>query len=193
MMTKTPVNNRKTTAREALFIALYQRIFPLVARYVAKRGGHLDEAKDIFHDALVIYYEKVLTTSLVLEHNEEAYVFGIARHLWTKRYKENLRYASLDQLMATFEDDETAVDKVVVTQSETAIASQRIVHVLQAAGKKCMKLLMAFYYEKLEMGEVASRFGFSGIRSATVQKFKCLQKARQVVKERSLQYEDFVE
>jgi len=54
-----------------------------------------------------------------------------------------------------------------------------------------MRLLNAFYYEKLNMDEIAIRFGFSGKRSATVQKFKCLGKVRQVVRRKSLQYEDF--
>ena len=37
--------------REELFISLYKKAFPLVARYVSKMGGSFDEAKDVFQDA----------------------------------------------------------------------------------------------------------------------------------------------
>lgn len=165
----------------------YQQLFPAVARYVAKRGGTLEEAKDVFHDALLVYCEKSVDQRGAIRQDVAAYTFGVARHLWHKRYREHLRQVSLDRLMADFE----GMDPVDFAE-EPVPAAGRIVRVLQAAGEKCMRLLTAFYYEKLDMGELATRFGFSGTRSATVQKFKCLQKVKQVVKEKSLQYEDFV-
>lgn len=173
-------------------LAIYQHAFPIVARYVSKWGGTFEEAKDVFHEALLIYFEKKYDGRLFLQQSEEAYIFGIARHLWTKRHIENKRYASLDQLMAEFEGDQEEKDWENASHDET-LSDKRILRLLQAAGRKCMNVLTAFYYEKLDMQELAHRFGFSGTRSATVQKFKCLQKVKQVVKEKSLQYEDFVE
>src|SRR5690606_6917169 len=89
---------------------LYQDVFPSVAQYVSRRGGTLDEAKDVFHDALVVYYEKKTEGLLVTFRGDQAYLFGVARHLWAKRYAENQRYASLDQLMATFEGRDAYVN-----------------------------------------------------------------------------------
>ncbi|MBK1441550.1 sigma-70 family RNA polymerase sigma factor [Parapedobacter sp. ISTM3] len=171
--------------------ALYKRVFPLVARYVAKRDGTLEEAKDVFHEALLVYYEKMRDGQLTLRQGQEAYIFGIVRHLWTKRYQENQRYASLDQLMAGFGDDDVNTDWADGVSADETVSSKRVLRLLQAAGRRCMDMLTAFYYEKLDMEELAHRFGFSSTRSATVQKFKCLQKVKQVVKEKSLHYEDF--
>ncbi len=181
-------------ATTAILKVHYERLFPLVARFVAKRGGTLDEAKDVFHDALLVYYEHVRHRKLELQQNESAYIYGVARHLWTKRYWENQRHASLDQLMDAFEDKEESHGDWMGFEPEkaTGAVTDRIARVLQAAGQKCMQLLTAFYYERLDMQELAQRFGFSGTRSATVQKFKCLQKVKQVVKDKSLQYEDFI-
>ncbi len=173
-------------------MAVYQQAFPAVARYVSKRGGAFEEAKDVFQEALLVYYEKMYEGRLTLQQSEEAYIFGIARHLWTKRYIENQRYASLDQLMAGFDSEDTERDWEYDASRDETLSDKRILRLLQAAGRKCMDVLTAFYYEKLDMQTLADRFGFSGTRSATVQKFKCLQKVKQVVKEKSLQYEDFI-
>jgi hypothetical protein len=56
-----------------------------------------------------------------------------------------------------------------------------------------MELLHAFYYNRQSMDEITDRFGYSSAHSATVQKFKCLEKMRDTVKEKSLRYEDFTE
>ena len=56
-----------------------------------------------------------------------------------------------------------------------------------------MDILKAFYYDNLPVNKIATLFGYSGVRSATVQKFKCMEKVRETIKEKSLAYEDFIE
>ena len=51
----------------------------------------------------------------------------------------------------------------------------------------------AFYYDALPVVDVASLFGYSGTHSATVAKYKCLEKVRETVKQKSLNYADFIE
>ncbi len=164
--------------RTEVIESLYIKAFPLVAKYISQNGGSLDEAKDIFQDALVIYFEKTYS-GFVPEQNEKSYLLGIARNLWSKRFGELSKQNSSENIANTTEDDYTETN------------SQNIMQLLSTAGKKCMELLSAFYYEKLDMEKLAGRFGFSGARSATVQKFKCLEKVKETVKTKSLQYEDF--
>lgn len=180
-----------TETYQNVFATLYEASFPVVARYVARRGGTLEEAEDVFQDALLIYYEKTRDGSFHAERGEKEYIFGVARYLWVKRYRENERHTSLDELVAAYEQQ--THEPQWETLPSPRVAHHRIARVLHAAGQKCMQLLTAFYYDKMDMDSLADRFGFSGKRSATVQKFKCLQKVKQLVKEKSLQYEDFLE
>ena len=62
--------------REELFIELYKSVFPSVARYVSKLGGSFEEAKDIFQDALMIYYEKALLSNTDIANSDKAYLAG---------------------------------------------------------------------------------------------------------------------
>lgn len=173
-------SNRTAEEREKLFISLYQNAFPTVARYVSKMGGTFDEAKDIFQDALVIYYEKSIESSFELKTNEKAYLLGIAKHLWLKQHRDNSKLTSIDGLE--------------IENKETVLASdEKVLNFLQTAGKKCMDLLRSFYYDGLPLADAAELFGFSGVRSATVQKYKCLEKVRKTVKQKALTYEDFVD
>jgi DNA-directed RNA polymerase specialized sigma24 family protein len=165
--------------REKLFMALYKSVFPGVARYVSKMGGTFDEAKDIFQDALLTWYEKAASDGFVLRSDEKAYLFGISKKLWLKKHKHNTQYVPLDGFD-------------IESEEQAALSDNKILDFLQTAGKKCMDLLRSFYYDQLPLNDIAETFGFSGVRSATVQKYKCLEKVRETVKEKALTYEDFL-
>jgi len=177
------INNliRATAAdREKLFIALYKNSFSSVARYISKMGGSFDEAKDVFQDALVIYYEKAVAGSIAIQTNEKAYLLGISKHLWLRKFKDNVLHAPIDGI-----DLEAATD-------EEDYSENKLMHYLATAGQKCMDLLRSFYYDNVPLADAATLFGFSGVRSATVQKYKCLEKVRETIKQKSLTYEDFL-
>lgn len=179
-MTEGKISVDTIQEREKFFIALYKNAFPVVARYVSKMGGSFDEAKDIFQDALVIYYEKATSGLLALKTNEKAYLMGIAKHLWLKKHHDDSKLVSIDGLDAE-------------NKEEAQFADHKILRFLETAGKKCMELLKSFYYDQLPLADAATLFGFSGTRSATVQKYKCLEKVRETIKEKSLIYEDFLD
>jgi DNA-directed RNA polymerase specialized sigma24 family protein len=144
-------------------------------------GGSFDEAKDVFQDALVAYYEKTAAAKLSLHTSDTAYLVGTAKYLWIKRYKENCRNTPLDGI------------DIVLNDSDETPSNNRLMHFLETAGKKCMDLLKSFYYDEVPLADAATLFGFSGVRSATVQKYKCLEKVRETIKEKSLTYEDFLD
>lgn len=173
----------QTEIHTEIFTRLYKAAFPLVARYIGRRGGSFDEAKDVFQDALIIYYENAITSGNT-PRNEKAWLLGIAKNLWLKSYRNNSRYIPLDEA--------GNVSDITPPEDQQPLTA-KLLNYLESTGQKCMELLKSFYYDKMPMGDIATTFGFSGIRSATVQKFKCLEKVRDTVKSKSLSYEDFVE
>lgn len=173
-------NTRRLTQRQQLFIELYKGAFPPVARYVSRLGGSFDEAKDVFQDALVIYYEKTIKQSPAPD-NDIAYLVGVAKNLWLKRYRQSAQNLPLNDAEIAFEEQEESP------------SNKRLMLFLTKAGQKCMNLLKSFYYDQLPLNQIAEEFGYSGVRSATVQKYKCLEKVRETIKEKALAYDDFME
>lgn len=167
-----------TPTREAQLLHLYQQAFPQLARYIARQNGSFDEAKDIFQDALIIFYEKSATTETIA--NEKAYLLGIAKHLWLQRLREK-------------QNETRLTDQQIPEEKTFTPSSTRLLRFLETAGKKCMDLLQAFYYQRRSMSEIADQFQFSGERSAIAQKYKCLEKVRDAVHQKSLRYDDFLE
>jgi RNA polymerase sigma factor (sigma-70 family) len=166
--------------REAYFIELYQQLLPKVARYIAGKGGSIEDARDVFQDSVVIWYEKVRTANLAIQ-NEQAYIMGIAKHLWIKEFNSAKSQPLTDEHL----NEVSAVE-------EDQLLTNKLLGYLETAGQKCMELLKAFYYDGVPVHQIAEQFGYSGVRSATVQKYKCLEKVRETVKQQALKYEDFI-
>ena len=163
---------------------LYREAFPIVARTVARLGGGLDEAKDVFHDALIIYMEKKGRHAHNIKVSPKAYVSGIARILWIRRFNQHSRLVSI----AGSEDD-LAIPADFYSLENTLPA--RLLAYMESAGRKCLELLQAFYYEQKSMQEIAEKFNYKTRHSATVQKHKCLEKVREQFKTASI-YEEAI-
>lgn len=161
----------------------YEPVFPVVARFVAKMGGSFSDAKDIFHDALVIYYEKQLNDALVPALSAEAYLVGIAKHVWLRKFRQQ-------KGRIAFGPEEL---EIAMPPEEFREADNRLLALLQLTGRRCLELLQAFYYDKLALADIARTFGYLTVRSATVQKYKCLEKVRDKVKAKAITYEDLAE
>lgn len=175
----TVVEEPDTLSRSETITEWYVEVFPLVAIYVQRKGGNLEEAKEIFQDAIVLYYEKLALSDFNPEKTDAAYLMGIAKNRWFKYCSER-----------TFHEDPSQID--IAEEKEKEPITRKLMHFLRQSGEKCMDILQAFYYEKLTMIQVADRFGYMSERSATVQKYKCLEKVRDNVKLKSLSYEDFL-
>ena len=166
--------------RALLFAQLYEETFPKVAKFVANRGGTFDDAKDIFHDALVILYEKSSDEKLVFE-SPERYLVGIAKHLWIRKFNDDHKKVGLDEMEKT----------ITIPEDYFESEESRLTSLLELTGRKCLQLLRAFYYDSLSLEQIKTAFGFSNAHSASAQKFKCIEKMRNIIQEKSMGYEDF--
>lgn len=169
--------------RETVFEQLYHNCFPQVARMVRALGGNQVDAEDIFQDCLLVLYEKSLSGKLNIQSSINAYVLGIAKHLWVRQQRNDTHLLELNPQINIPETTFHVPERPKL----------RFFKLMEAVGKKCMELLQAFYYQHLSAQQLADDFGFRSARSATVQKHKCLEKVRNQVKQKKLNYEEVVE
>ena len=151
-------------------VSLYRDSFPDFARMVRRMGGSLEQAKDSFQDALLIYLEKEKAGKLHL-YSPKAYLLGTAKICW-------LRMVNKGSMLPLPEGFEPAEPQ----DADTEEREKSLLESLINSGKKCLQLLKAFYYDHSSMQDIAVKFGFNGTRSATVQKYKCLEKVRESIK-----------
>ncbi|HTJ14858.1 MAG TPA: sigma factor [Dinghuibacter sp.] len=146
--------------------ALYTAAFPKVAAMVRRYGGDLETARDVFHEAMLVLMEAEEPRSA------EAYLMGIARNL--------LRRQTRQIPMADLPED--------VTEAPVQTAPMAIWSYVRG---RCLDLLKAFYDRGDTMERIAFTYGYSSAHSATVQKYKCIEKLREQLKTSGIYEEVF--
>jgi len=159
--------------REQALTRLYRQAFPAVRRYIGRHGGSEQDAQDVFQDALVVFYEQTVGEKLTLTAAPSTYLVGISRNLW---HHEQRRRARLPH--ETLPDD--LQPPAAAEPEESAFA---VLDYVERLGAKCKNVLLAFYYFQQPLTQIAETNGYRSVRSATVQKFKCLERLRESVRQ----------
>lgn len=170
--------------REAFFEDLYKNAFPAFARFAARVHCSFEDARDIFHDALVIYYEKCAVPGFSPRASAEAYVVGIAKNLWTQKFRRDRNFVILDG----HEGDVSVPPDYFPSASEMSLLT-----FLEQTGTRCLELLRKFYFDKASLRNIADALGYGSEHSAAVQKHKCIAKIRTAIEQKSMKYEDFID
>ncbi len=147
---ETHLSNETITASEKAFEEWYEAAFPSVARFVGKMGGSFQDAKDVFHDALVIFYEKTMQADFHLKTSPEAYILGVAKHLWIRKFNKDKNNISLNAHEATIS---------LPNDYFPDVDSKRVLTLLEQTGKKCLQLLRSFYYENRSLKDITDQLG----------------------------------
>lgn len=163
---------------------LYEGFGP-VSTFIKKNGGVEDEAKDIFQEALIIFYQKAVSDEFVLTSKISTYIYSVCRFLWKDKLKTKNRFIS-DEGFEIPEDinQETLQDEI--------LENKYLDKVLKQLGDKCQSILDAYYVLKMSMKEIASKFDYSSVSSAKNQKYKCLERAKKMAKEQMVQHSKLV-
>lgn len=152
---------------------IYAKTYPMVLHYVKKHGGNSEDAKDLLQEAIILFYEKLIHGKLTLTSSFSTYLMAICKNLWRSEYRKRNRLSALpggeaDQLI-----DDAKTDPLEQTLQITPY--------MEALGQKCKDILVDFYYHNLKMDQISLKHQYRNIHTATVQKFKCLERLRKSV------------
>jgi RNA polymerase sigma factor (sigma-70 family) len=153
------------------------KIYPAVLKYVNGTGASSTEAEDIFQDALLIFMDKIYDSNFHLSATISTYIYGICKNLCREKLRYNNRLSTTDK-----ELDDDGLQKDLEEYMMEEKKYQALESILLETGKKCMDLLKMYYYDNLSMKEIAAKLGFSSETSTKTQKYKCLEKARNLTK-----------
>jgi len=159
------------------FQKLYKN-YPQVEKLILSKGGSKEDAKDIFQEALIIFYEKVTNTEFKLTSAIGTYLYSVSRFLWKDELLKRNGKTAVD-VSFEFLSEESAEFQLAI---EREAKFKQIESVLTQIGDKCLQLLKMFYYEDLSMSVIASKVGLKSDKIAKNQKYKCLERAKLKVK-----------
>ncbi|PSR56860.1 sigma-70 family RNA polymerase sigma factor [Adhaeribacter arboris] len=168
-----PVTNWRQSLiadREKTLEKIYARAYPMVLHYVKQHGGYPEDAQDLVQEALIIFYEKIMLEELTLTASVTTYLMGICKNLWRRELEKRQRREEWN-----IEKTDVAEE---VNSPEPDSPTLELIYFVEQLGNKCRDILVAFYYFGQPMPAIAQQHEYRSVHSASVQKFKCLERLR---------------
>lgn len=156
--------------------AIYRTNFSSIQKFVLNNNGSVDDARDIFQEAMVVLFEKSKDTSFKLNCQMNTYLYSICRRLWLKRLQQLNRFGAQ---VEGFEDT-VAVEEEIETHEKINNDFVLMEFAMTKIGEPCKSLLDAYYVQKKQMQEIATEFGYTNADNAKTQKYKCLVRLKKL-------------
>jgi RNA polymerase sigma factor (sigma-70 family) len=162
-------------------MSFMQRLFP---------GVDAEQARDIYHDALIVLYEKARGGEFRLTCSLQTYLNSICRNQLLNTLRYDARIAPLaenyDAESASENEQYNAAINDWLHTGDTDINNNRIqaiAHSLEAMKGKgdCHELLLLVHYQGKTMKEVATHFGYKNEQIARNKNYLCREKLKALV------------
>lgn len=149
---------------------LYKKNYKMMVNLIMKNNGSEDEARDIYQDALIVFWQKAKTDDFVLTSKISTYLYSVCMNLWRKELdrKSRLSYDAIEY------GESKDYDK----EERAKIVNQCI----DELGDTCKKILMYYYFDNLSMQDIAVLLGFANADTAKTRKYKCKQELDKKIK-----------
>jgi RNA polymerase sigma factor (sigma-70 family) len=146
---------------------------------ISRNGGNNQDAEDIFQESLIIVCRKLKDPGFELTSRLSTYLFSICRFLWKDACKKRKKHLPID-FDTGFNSLEQIQEQHFIDQEERARQAEEIINGL---GDRCRELLILFYNMGMKLKDIALKMGYNTEATAKNQKYKCLETARQKLKD----------
>jgi RNA polymerase sigma factor (sigma-70 family) len=162
------------SGNQKIFNDLYEYEFPKVVNLIKRYSGNIENAKDVFQDAVIILIEKVYSNTLDLTCSIETYLFSICKYLWMNQLRQKERVVQMNKFL----DKEHFTNDFSICFYSTPDIYENVNSEINKLGDPCQQLLECYYYKQMSWEEIATKLGYASAASARNQKYKCLERIR---------------
>ena len=137
-----------------------------------KKGCRLEDAEDIFMDAIVILRENILGGRLHHLEGLQNYMLTLCLNRYRERIRAHARMIK-EQVLVRETLYETNVGKAADGQRQQRIALT--LRALAQLGESCQQLIRYYYVDRLRMSDIAQKMGWKSADVAKATKSRCLR------------------
>lgn len=164
---------------EALSI-VYKRHKSYCINFMKSMYNDYDEIKDIFQDAVIVFYENLNTDGFTLTCSMQTYLNSICRNQILKRINFSKRYdvKTADDKSEFLENITDWFDDGMDVYNERVNVMKDILKEMKETSSKCYDILVRFFYQNQTMDKIAADLDYTNADNAKNQKYRCQEKLR---------------
>lgn len=169
-MTEQELFARICQGDESALEVVYQKYYRMMVRLVTSNNGTEQEAKDVYQEAVVVFWQKAISGNLVLTSKMSTYIYSICLNLWRKELDRKSRHSSEEKDTKQFQEQEK-------------VERAKIIHeCIDQLDDTCKKVLSYYYFDGMSMKEITEKIGFANTDTTKTKKYKCKKKLDEIIK-----------
>lgn len=158
----------------------HHRNLPIITKFVLNNSGNAADAQDIFHDALVITYQKLKADSLQLNCSLSTYVYAVSRNIWMNTLRKRNKTLLQNEPLEIPEDLNQSIIETINNKEKQLLFQKHFMKL----GAACQNILL-HYFDGKSMKEISDLMNYSTGYSRK-KKFKCKKKLLEMIEADSL-------
>lgn len=159
---------------------VYKEYFFIISNYVKKNSGSVEDAKDIFQEALIVIYHNAVKEDFILDCKFSTYLYSICKNLWLKNLRDQP-----DKISDLTNLNELSMEQNTDEAIRDAHCYNLYLEKFGALSQKCQDMLK-MYFARIDMKSIAKSLNLSSESYAKKKKFKCKEQLIKTIKEELL-------
>lgn len=155
---------------ERILDHLYSKYYRMMTKLVLSNSGTEEEAKDVYQEALLAFWQKASSGKLVLTSKISTYLYSICLNQWRKELDRKSRLSSEEVDGEEFQPHDAKERLKIVKEC------------IEELGDVCKGVLTYYYFDGLGMKDIAEKMNFSNTDTAKTKKYKCKKKLDSLIK-----------
>lgn len=149
-----------------IMIKIYEESFPMIEKMVLNSGGISEQAEDIFQDAMIVLYHKILSGKFELSCKLSTYLYAVSKRLWIQEKRKNKRiHITIDENTDLVEEpnhfDELNLKQLEIINRHFAELSP-----------DCQKILR-MHFNKVNIIDIQKVMGYDSPHYTMDRKYRC--------------------
>jgi RNA polymerase sigma factor (sigma-70 family) len=147
------------------------------------------ELEDIFQDAIIVFYEKIIKDDFVLTASIQTYLNSVCRFQLLNKLGKDKNNFSIEANFNGDDDDENVkylssitdgLEPIEDEKENQFIAIETALEKMKSFGSHCYELLTLYWYHKKPHAEIAEIMNYSNDKTSKKQKSVCQEKLRKM-------------
>lgn len=161
------------------FHTIYHLYHTKLEQYICNNGGTPEDSEDIFQEVLIVLYEKLRRPGFVLDCSLSTFLIAVGKNMWLKKLK---RMRLHNQVIDLNLRKQVQVEEDEPGRYASPEYQQKLMELLSGLNEDCRTVLRLYYFERMNMSEIAKIMGYNSEQVAKNKKSRCMQALRQLIR-----------
>jgi RNA polymerase sigma factor (sigma-70 family) len=159
---------------------VYEKHKEYCINFMKSMYDNKDEIKDIYQDAVIVFYENAVKPGFNLTCSIQTYLNSICRNQVLLRFSHAKK-----QVVSSVEENQEFLESLTdwfddsnLVNNERVAALTGILNEMKESASKCFDILVRFFYQDQTMDKIAEALGYTNADNAKNQKYRCQEKLK---------------